>query len=157
MNQKHINHGPDCDVGILMSRRPRDGTEGNPRDGTDGMPRDGTGRRPRDGTERKPRDGTERRPRDGTERRPRDGTERRPRDGTERMKRDGTSRRPRDGTDRKPRDKTILWEGNLGIRDKDRRTEYPPGAQTQNQPTTKRRNLWGGYVGLMDRHGRGMP
>ena len=74
MNRINNKLGPDFDVGFLMSRRPRDGTERKPRDGTEGKPRDGTERRPRDGTERRPRDGTERRPRDGTERRPRDET-----------------------------------------------------------------------------------
>lgn len=156
MNQPNINHGSDCDVGIQMSKRPRDGTDGNVRDGTEGNPRDGTERRPRDGTERMPRDGTGKRPRDGTERKPRDGTGKRPRDGTERTARDGTGRRPRDGTNRKARDKTILLEGKLAG-DSNRRTEYPPGTRTQKTPSTKRRNLWGGYVGLMDRHGRGMP
>ena len=101
MNQTNINHGPDYDVGILISRRPRDGTDGNARDGTDGNARD------------------------------------------------GTLRRPRDGTNRKPRDKTILFEGNLGTRDRKRRTEYPSGAQIENTLTTRRRNLWGGYVGLL--------
>jgi hypothetical protein len=50
MNQVHNKHGPNCDVGFLMSGRPRDGTVGKPRDGTVGKPRDGTARRPRDET-----------------------------------------------------------------------------------------------------------
>ena len=97
------------------------------------------------------------RPRDGTEGKARDGTERRPRDGTGSRPRDGTGSRPRDGTENRPRDKTILRESSLGIRNKNRITEYPQKAQTHNRPSTKRRNPWGGYVGLMDRHGRGMP
>ena len=58
MNRIHNKHGTDCDVGFLISGRPRDGTEGKPRDGTESRPRDGTGSRPRDGTERRPRDET---------------------------------------------------------------------------------------------------
>jgi hypothetical protein len=58
MNQIHNKHGPDYDVGFLMSGRQRDGTVGNPRDGTVGNPRDGTVGNPRDGTQRRPRDET---------------------------------------------------------------------------------------------------
>jgi len=138
MNRIHNKHGTDCDVGFLISGRPRDGTEGSPRDGTESRPRDGTGSRPRDGTERRPRDGTESRPRDGTERRPRDGTERRPRDGTERRPRDGTERRPRDGTERRPRDETMPRKGSLDIRYYYRLTKKPQEVQIHGKPPSKR-------------------
>jgi len=132
MNLIHNKHGPDCDVGFLMSGRPRDGTE----------------RKPRDGTERRPRDGTERRPRDGTERRPRDGTERRSRDGTERRPRDGTERRPRDGTERRPRDETMLRTGSLVIRYYYRITKQPQDVRIHGRPCSKRRKPWCGKPAL---------
>ena len=101
MDQTNNKHGPNSDVGLPMSTRPRDGTE------------------------RKPRDGTE--------------------------------RRPRDGTQRRSRDKTLLRESSLGIRNKNRIAGYPDKAQAHNKQSTERRNPGGGYVGLKDRHGRGIP
>ena len=89
MNRIHNKHGPDFDVGLPATGRPRDGTERKPRDGTEGMPRDGTIRKPRDKTLGMPRDGTLRKPRDKT------------------------LEMARDGTFRKPRDKTILWKGSF--------------------------------------------
>ena len=42
MNRIHNKHGPDCDVGFLISGRSCDGTERKPLDGTEGKPRDDT-------------------------------------------------------------------------------------------------------------------
>ncbi len=120
MKRIQNKHGPDFDVGFLLTRRPRDGTERKPRDGTEGMPRDGTERKPRDGTEGMPRDGTERKPRDGTE------------------------GMPRDGTERKPRDKTILPKDSLVVRYFYRLTEQPQDVRIQGRPSSRWRIPWWG-------------